>query len=196
MADVCGPFTLEQLDLFGNIDGLAFSLDSAVWTSADTCILEFSGAITGEGTATAGGYLIRDGEGAITGSGEVVAAAYREREGEGSILGSAELTATSSRIRDGQAEFFAEGFLEATGGLEFNAVAFVLGDGELYVFPQRTTLAAGSIIASGSLNAPGYIYGEEWSVVNDEANTWTTVSPESNVWTTVTPGTNTWQLRG
>ncbi len=47
MADVCGPFTLEQLDLFGSIDSLAFSLDSTVWTDANVCIIEAAASASG-----------------------------------------------------------------------------------------------------------------------------------------------------
>jgi hypothetical protein len=72
----------------------------------------------------------------------------------------------------------------------------VLGNGELFVRPSRTTFAAGSFVASGDILVNGYIYGQEWSAVADEANTWTTVSPESNTWTTRTSGTNTWQRLG
>jgi hypothetical protein len=46
MADVCGPFTLEDLDQFGDLDSLAFSLDSEIWTLASTCIFDVSLATT------------------------------------------------------------------------------------------------------------------------------------------------------
>ena len=61
MADVCGPFTLEGLDQFGTLDSLAFSLDSSVWTSANTCILEFSSSVTGTAQAIADAIRILAG---------------------------------------------------------------------------------------------------------------------------------------
>jgi hypothetical protein len=66
-ADVCGPFTLEQLDLFGgNLDTLAFSLDDAVWTSANTCVLYGEGQVSATGNLDTVVIRIRPGEGAIS----------------------------------------------------------------------------------------------------------------------------------
>ncbi len=53
-ADVCGPFTLEQLDLFGgNLDALPYSLDDPIWTLSTTCVLYGEGNVTGVGNVTA-----------------------------------------------------------------------------------------------------------------------------------------------
>jgi hypothetical protein len=192
----CGPWVLEDLDQYGSLDSLSFSLDSAVWTSADTCILKFEGAITGEGAVTASGSLTREGEATITGSGTLISDAYRERSAEAILTGTADVVAAAQRVRSGEGFFSGEGFLAATGGLEVNAIAFILGDGEIIV--GATLIAAGRAGITGvtSLGASGYVYGQEWSPVAEDANTWTTVSPESNVWTTRTSGSNTWLQRG
>ena len=196
MADICGPFTLEQLDLFGNLDGLAFSLDSEIWSSADTCILEFSGDITGVADVSASGILERTGEAIITASGSLESDAVVEKVGEAIITGSAELSAVIQRILSGEGSFFGEGSLSAAGGLTVNAVAFIVGNGDIVVDPIKIVFSGGSITAAGLIAANGYIYGQEWSDVADDANTWTTVSPESNIWTTRTSGSNTWLQRG
>jgi hypothetical protein len=49
----CGPWTLDQLDAFGSLESLAFSLDDPIWESPDTCILDAQAQITGVGTLTA-----------------------------------------------------------------------------------------------------------------------------------------------
>ena len=38
MADICGPFTLDQLDQFGKVDAIQITFDSPIWQSTDTCI--------------------------------------------------------------------------------------------------------------------------------------------------------------
>ena len=72
----------------------------------------------------------------------------------------------------------------------------MLGNAFVYARPTRTTFSSADFVASGNVLADGYIYGEEWSSVGEDANTWTTTIPESNIWTTRTPGTNTWLQRG
>lgn len=76
MAEICGPFTLEQLDLFGTLDSLAFSLDDAVWESANTCILEGAGEINGIGTMSALTGYLKDSDAAFTGYALMTATPY------------------------------------------------------------------------------------------------------------------------
>jgi len=102
-----------------------------------------------------------------------------------------------SRIRtDNLASIFGEGTLTASGGLEVNAVAFVIGSGELIVIPSITFSSIVALQATGALSGSGYIYGQEWSDVAEESNTWTPVAVESNTWTPVTAGSNTWAQNG
>jgi hypothetical protein len=172
MADVCGPFTLDQLDGFGTLDSLAFSLDSAIWTSADTCILESSGAITGEGSAESGGYVIRGGEAVITASGAVVADAYRERTFEAIIVGSGALASDGIRMRTASGAITGELTMSATGGFEAFGIAFLLGDGELVIDTQVTAAGEGKFTGTWTVDTTGYIYGEEWRLVPAETNVW------------------------
>lgn len=80
MADTCGPFTLEQLDLFGDLDSLAFSLDSAVWSSADTCILDNTANVSCQGNVFADGTATLDSEVGVSGSASVISSVNRIRE--------------------------------------------------------------------------------------------------------------------
>ena len=76
MADQCGPWSIDDLDLFGTIDSIEITLDSPIWESADTCILEFSGAITGEGTAQAQASYEAAGAADVAGSGVLASVSY------------------------------------------------------------------------------------------------------------------------
>lgn len=189
----CGPWVLEDLDQFGNIDSLAFSLDSAIWTSADTCILDFSGAITGQGDVVASASAIRSAEGFITGSGSLTGSGFRERLFSGAIQAEGFLSSGAIRTRTADGSIFGVGSLSALGGLQIDAIAFIFGDGEIIVNGQLIANKSAAFSGVGSANARGYIFGEEWSPVPDEANTWTTVPTESNTWTPVQAGQNTWQ---
>jgi hypothetical protein len=197
MADQCGPWSIDQLDLFGTIDSIEITLDSPIWESADTCILEFSGAITGEGSVETAANYTAAGTGAIAGAGTLATGAERTRTVEGIIAGAGTLTTAYSRIRtDNFASIFGEGTLTASGGLEVTAVAFVIGGGELIVIPSITFSSIVALQATGVLSGSGYIYGQEWSDVAEESNTWTPVAVESNTWTPVTAGSNTWAQNG
>lgn len=80
MADICGPYTLEQLDLFNNLDDLAFSLDSAIWTSADTCIFEGAASVSASATTSAEAIRIRLSAASVTAT--ATAIGLGERLGE------------------------------------------------------------------------------------------------------------------
>lgn len=197
MADQCGPWSIDDLDLFGTIDSIEITLDSPIWESADTCILEFSGDITGEGNISVAGNYTAEGEAEVQGEGTLTSSAERTRTVEGIITGAGTLAAAYSRIRtDNLASIFGEGTLTATGGLEVNAVAFVIGGGELIVIPSITFSSLVALQATGALSGSGYIYGQEWSDVAEESNTWTPVAVESNTWTPRTAGSNTWAQNG
>ena len=197
MADQCGPWSIDDLDLFGTIDSIEITLDSPIWDSADTCILEFSGAITGEGSVETAANYTAEGTGTIAGAGTLASGAERTRTVEGIIAGAGTLATACVRIRaDNLASIFGEGTLAAFGGLEETAVAFVLGSGEIVVIPSITFSSIVALQATGVLSGSGYIYGQEWSDVAEESNTWTPVAVESNTWTPRTAGSNTWAQNG
>lgn len=196
MSDVCGPWSLEGLDNFGTLDSLAFSLDDPIWNSADTCIVSSGAVINGQGQAQASANATRESQAQITGAGQVVAGADRTRTVLGIITGEGTFTGDALRIRTSSGAIHGIGSLEAFAGLEQNVVAFVLGNGEIIVSANVTRLSEAKIIASVALVANGYIYGEEWNLVPDEASSWTDVPETPNVWTQQQPGQNTWQQIG
>lgn len=81
MADICGPFTLEDLDQFGTLDSLPFSLDSEVWESPNTCIMFFASDISNTATVSALGGMNVEGSGSIDANATVSANSFRIRNG-------------------------------------------------------------------------------------------------------------------
>lgn len=81
MADICGPFTLEDLDQFGTLDSLPFSLDSEVWESPNTCIMFFASDISNTATVSALGGMNVEGSGSIEANATVSADSFRIRNG-------------------------------------------------------------------------------------------------------------------
>jgi hypothetical protein len=108
-ADVCGPFTLEQLDEFGDLDSLAFSLDSSVWTDPNVCILYNVGAVTSTADVTGDAYAIRKMDGAVTGTATASSDSIRYRLVDGAVTADATVSATPIRTR------FNSGDVTATG---------------------------------------------------------------------------------
>lgn len=72
MADVTGPYSLEGLDQFNNLDDLAFSLDSPVWASADTIIYDVSVSASANASANAAAQRILVGAASITATSSVL----------------------------------------------------------------------------------------------------------------------------
>jgi hypothetical protein len=81
MADICGPFTLEDLDQFGTLDSLPFSLNSSVWTSTTTCIMFFASDISNTATVSALGGMNVEASGSIEANATLSAEASRTRNG-------------------------------------------------------------------------------------------------------------------
>lgn len=196
---ICGPFTLEGLDQFsGNIDALPFSLDSTVWNTA--CIkLEQNVSFTGTGNLT---VLLPDfifAEAAITGTGSLTASAdfVSPELASASFAGTGTLTATAIIVEpiSAQAAFSGVGSLDGYISVTYANSAAFSGTGSLEIDFSSVIDVSAFIRGSTNVSAKLYIYGEEWSVVADEANTWTIVSPETNTWTEVQPGNNVWRLR-
>ena len=99
MADICGPFTLEDLDQFGNLDSLAFSLDDPIWASADTCIFDVSAATSGSASASSVAYRDRYYSASVDGSATADADFIRERYVNASVSGLASTSIDYTRIR-------------------------------------------------------------------------------------------------
>jgi hypothetical protein len=218
MADQCGPWTLDQLDAFGSIDDLLVSLDSPVYESANTCILESSGSIQGEGdlivSAIVGAGIT--GEANIIGVGSLAATATRTKTVQATILGVGNLEVNGAKEKLSGAQIQGTCSLTVNGARQFNFIVELSGVGELTAnsnaefsfrpeFSGISNVSAlggiiingsGNVQANGSLFSDSYIYGEEWKPVSDETNNWTLVPTESNVWSLIPSGSNQWQSRG
>lgn len=218
MTDQCGPWTLDQLDAFGSIDDLLVTLDSPVYESANTCILESSGSVQGEGYLVASGLAGKGvtGEANIVGLGSLIGTSTRTRTFQAAILGAGNLNASGAfEIQSGAeiqgvgtltadalrqfevvVSLFGVGELSATPNAEFGSPAEFVGIGNLQALGGTIINGSGGIEVTGSLVSNGYIYGEEWSQVTDESNAWTPVPSESNVWSLIPSRSNQWQSRG
>lgn len=175
MADQCGPWNLDQLDAFGSLDSLAFSLDDAIWTSADTCILDGAGSVTGFGNVTATVSLEIQREIEFLGTGSLSAIVIRELMAAAQITGTANLTASTDKIRTEDAAITGVGSLTALAGVEFSTEVRITGVGTLVAGVSYTVLSQAAINGSAALTADGYIYGQEWTQVPYETNTWTEI---------------------
>lgn len=196
---ICGPWTLEQIDQFsGNIDAIELSFDSVAWDTA--CIkLQQNVSYTGTGTLT---VLLPDfifAEAAITGTGTLTASAelLEPQQASAAFTGTGSLVASADLVGpiSAQASFAGTGSLDGYISVTYASSAAFSGTGSLEIDFSSVIDVSAFIRGSANLSAKLYYYGEEWSVVTDEANTWTIVSPESNTWTEVQPGNNVWRLR-
>jgi hypothetical protein len=193
MADVCGPWTLEQLDQFGTLDSLPFSLDSDVWLTA--CIRDGSGAVTADGDVTAASLRERTAEAIILASGTVTAAGVREFIVEGAISATGDVSASCVRVKsiDTIQDIDAYGRMFVVPGLEYSETVAISADGDVAAVLSKIMSVSGAVAALGTVNASAYYYGEEWTNVGDETNTWTAAAVQSNTWTEITSGNNSWQ---
>jgi hypothetical protein len=186
MADVCGPFTLEGLDAFGSIDSLSFSLDSPIWESGDTCILESAADVSGLGTVSAFGGFALEGESTMIGEGLVSIVYIRERNASASATGEGSVIALGGYLLEGEADILGEGTATGSGGLEIAASGALIGVGTAFAAPNAVFVGSAALFGSAVTFSAGEIIGEDW------AETF----PESNIWIPVTEGSNTWLRNG
>ena len=192
MAEVCGPFTLEQLDAFGSLDSLSFSLDDAVWTSADVCILEASSSVTGTGSTSAFGSRITESSASVSGAGTTSGAGIRVAVASASVSGSGTSSSEAIRMRLSSASVLGEASTEGLGGVEYSADGVLIGYGEATSESQVDFSCAGSMSGRATSSMVGIRLGENWSTVTASNDSWVPVSTNSNTWTEVASGSNTW----
>ena len=123
----CGPFTLEQLDMFGNLDTLAFSLDDIIWTLGDTCILYGNGDVSAAGTVDSSAIRNRVVAGNVSGVGTVASSSNVTRNAVGAISGVGTVSASATPIR--------------------TVVGSIFGIGTVVSSADRLVTSAGSITA-------------------------------------------------
>lgn len=194
MADVCGPFTLEQLDQFGSLDSLAFSLDSEVWESANTCIFDVSASTTASATTTANGYRERFGDASVTGNASTQSQAIRVRLDGASVSTSTSVALDAIRLRFSSASITTDSEAIGLGGVEYSGSGEAICQSLAWSRAYLVRSASASIYATSSVVCRGIRIGDNWSNVPEGDNTWTTTSSSSNTWTTAAQGNNTWQL--
>lgn len=194
MADVCGPFTLEQLDQFGSIDSLAFSLDSEVWESANTCIFDVSASTSASASTDANGYRERFGDASITGNANTQSQAIRIRLDGASISAATNVSLDAIRLRLASASIQAYSEATGLGGVEYSGSGDAICDSSAWSRAYLVRSASASIYATSSVVCRGIRIGDNWSNVPEGDNTWTTISSSSNTWTIAEQGNNTWQL--
>jgi hypothetical protein len=73
------------------------------------------------------------------------------------------------------------------------AEANIVGIGSVSARIGFVRFASAKVTGKGTVTAKPYKFGEEWSLVPDEANTWVPTPVDSNIWTEIQPGQNTWQ---
>lgn len=149
-ADVCGPFTLEQLDLFGgNLDALEFSLDSPIWESTTTCVFYVDGNVTADGDVNASVSRTLTVVGDISATGTLSAIIVRELVASGAILAEGDVSASANRIVSLTPSISAQGDVSATVTRILNAVASVIADSVVTAAANAEFSGSGSIEADG-----------------------------------------------
>jgi hypothetical protein len=182
--DQCGPWTLEDLDLFSpSIDALSFSLDSDVWNTA--CFRYGEGSVASIGFVTADGLRERTVNGAINSAATVTAEASRILDVQGFVTASGTVVTAADRLRVVSGAIAASGFVSAVAGTTQDSAVVT-----------KVMNGVATITANGAVVATLYKYGEEWVIVPDEATTWTASSIQSDTWTVVSSGTDTWLRQG
>lgn len=165
MADVCGPFTLDQLDVFGGVDQLAFSLDDPIWQSPDTCVLVSSGSATGIASTVLTALRERLSSGSATGVASASVDATRVRFGAGDSTGIATVSADAIRVRLSTGSATGIATVTALGGVEFSGEGNATGRAIVEATAFAIFDGAGSVVGVAFVSADGTVLGEEWVAV-------------------------------
>jgi hypothetical protein len=196
MADICGPFTLDQLDQFGKVDAIQITFDSPIWQSTDTCITLNAGSASALATVIGIGNGIFAFQASVTGVAASVLDAIRMRLVEGLAASGATVSGDAIRVRLTSSSVTGTASTSGLGGVVYS------GDANVFAFSTTEAIAwkvldgSGSITGIAFVSADGGVLGEEWSLVSADANTWNELASGSEVWVAVPEGTNTWLLRG
>ena len=196
MADVCGPFSLEGLDQFNNLDDLAFSLDSPVWSSADTCIFDVTLSTTATASVIAVPGLLLESSASITCSASASSDVIRVRNSSASVSASAAVEADAIRMRLSQASINATAISTCLGGVEYEASASISCTATVRGVPWSILSGVGRSTGRASASCVAVRLGDNWSDESAGSNTWEVVPTGANVWAQVPQGNNTWLRQG
>lgn len=196
MADICGPFSLDQLDQFGKVDAIQITFDSPIWQSTDTCITLNSGSASALSTVIGLGSGIFAFQASVTGVASSALDSIRMRLAECLATSEAYVSNTAIRVRLTSSSVTGTASATGLGGVEYS------GEGDAFAFATTEAIAwavldgNGAITGIAFVSADGGVLGEEWSLVPADSNTWNELASGGEVWVAVPEGTNTWLLRG
>ncbi len=196
MADICGPFTLDQLDQFGKVDAIQITFDSPIWQSTDTCITLNTGSASAFSTVIAIGNGILAGNGTAAALADSDLVAIRVRLADALATSEAYVSQDAIRVRLSAGDAIGEASVSGLGGVEYSGDAnlFAYATTEVFGFAIRNT--SGDVIGVAFVSADGTVLGEEWALVPADSNVWNDLASGSEVWVPVPEGTNVWLLRG
>jgi hypothetical protein len=195
--DVCGPFTLEQLDLFGgNLDALPYSLDDVIWTLNTTCVHYGNGAVNSAAIVTAGAFNSTSTQGAITSAGTVTASVARIKQVESILTAAATVGCDAIRIRTVDSTITATAMMDGSFSATFDGEGIIVAQGSFAALAGYIVEASVAISSDAEFVCNAYKMGDEWVIVADQPNTWSDVAAQSNTWTQQSIGSNTWQRIG
>lgn len=190
MADVSGPFTIEQLDQFGNLDALPFSLDSSIWNTAT--IWGGSGSVSSNATVAADSGAIRGGAASVVVSASITADGYREYNATASIDCAVTTDADATRIIVFDAIVSCITSLAGLGGCQFDGSADITAQVDADGTPIAFYTTIGITECNATITAVAHIVGGNWQVEAVMNNNWTDSSAASNRWIPATINTNDW----
>lgn len=190
--DVCGAFTLEQLDMFGNLDQLPFSLDDPIWESPNTCVLYGDAAVSANAEVNAVASRIKFFAAVINGDASVSASAIRVISGIASITANSQVEVSAARVRTADASVISEAIVSALGGVEYSAFASVNAEAIVVCLPSTVFSSSANVNAQAIFSAIGGIIGEEWSDSDFSPTSWQNVVPGSDSWTPISQSSQTW----
>lgn len=196
MADICGPFSLDQLDQFGKVDAIQITFDSPIWQSTDTCITFNTGSASAFATVIALGNGIFATASSISGIASSALAAICMRLADALVNANASVSNDAIRVRLSSSSVSGEATTSGLGGVEYAADASVFAFATTDAVAWAIRDGNGAITSIAFVSADGGVLGEEWAIVPADANTWSELASGSDVWVAVPEGTNTWLLRG
>jgi hypothetical protein len=151
-AQKCGPFTLEELNFFGNLDELAYSLDSEVWNDENVCAIQSTPQFfNADATVTSKSKAIFSGDGSVLAVGEVISNGTRLRTGDGSVSGSATVVANGNALFSGSGAVAAQTTVAASSIRIRTSTGFVDG------IATVTCLSTAEYFGSAEINGTAFI---------------------------------------
>jgi hypothetical protein len=192
-ADYCGPFTIDDIDLFGTLEQINVSFDDPIWNSADTCIRYADGAVAGTGNVNAEAIRTRTAVGAINATGTVAANSIRIRLVTGAITGSGTVVADAVRLRLGSGQINGTATVTALGGVQYSGQASVIGVATVNANAFAVYSGIGSVNGNATVVCLGRIIGDEWSAETAGSESWNPIPANDTIWTDKSIGNQTWQ---